>query len=50
MIKPDTAVGLTPTVRGIRKRKDITINIEQLSGPVGARVIYFPEHRPGGNI
>ena len=30
MIKPYTAVGLIPTVRGIRKRKDITINLEHL--------------------
>ena len=28
MIKPYTAVGLIPTVRGIRKREDITINLE----------------------
>ncbi|WP_394847015.1 hypothetical protein LZC95_06050 [Pendulispora brunnea] len=30
MIKPYTAVGLIPTVRGIRKRADIGINIEHL--------------------
>ena len=30
MIKPYTAVGLIPTVRGIRKRKDIKINLEHL--------------------
>ena len=29
MIKPYTAVGLIPTVRGIRKRSDIMINLEQ---------------------
>ena len=28
MIKPYTAVGLIPTVRGIRKRKDIMINLD----------------------
>ena len=33
MIKPYTAVGLIPTVRGIRKRKDIQINLEHLSPP-----------------
>ena len=31
MIKPYTAVGLIPTVRGIRKRKDIRINLDHLS-------------------
>ena len=30
MIKPYTAVGLIPTVRGIRKRKDIKVNLEHL--------------------
>ena len=30
MIKPYTAVGLIPTVRGIRSRKDIKINLEHL--------------------
>ena len=30
MIKPYTAVGLIPTVRGIRKREDIAINLEHL--------------------
>ena len=30
MIKPYTAVGLIPTVRGIRKRADIRINLEHL--------------------
>ena len=31
MIKPYTAVGLIPTVRGIRKRKDIKINLKHLA-------------------
>src|SRR5207247_3973986 len=31
MVKPYTCVGLVPTVRGIRKRKDIKINLEHLS-------------------
>ena len=31
MIKPYTAVGLIPSVRGIRKRKDINIYLEHLS-------------------
>ena len=31
MIKPYTAVGLIPTVRGIRKRADIKLNLEHLS-------------------
>ena len=54
MIKPYTAVGLVPTVRGIRKRKDIMINLEHLSHLVKAaswlssldlpvRLIAFPE-------
>src|SRR5215831_1163865 len=54
MIKPYTAVGLIPTVRGIRKRADITINLEHLSHLVKAaswlsgldlpvRLIAFPE-------
>src|SRR3989442_11029906 len=54
MIKPYTAVGLIPTVRGIRKRKDIKINLEHLSHLVKAaswlsaldipvRLIGFPE-------
>ena len=30
MIKPYTAVGLIPTVRGIRSRKDIKVNLEHL--------------------
>src|SRR5262247_1236705 len=30
MIKPYTAVGLIPTVRGIRKREDIKLNLEHL--------------------
>jgi hypothetical protein len=32
VVKPYTAVGLIPVVRGIRKRKDIAINLEHLSG------------------
>src|SRR5712664_3245187 len=54
MIKPYTAVGLIPTVRGIRKRKDIKINLEHLTHLVKAaawlssldipvRLIAFPE-------
>src|SRR5213593_2217261 len=54
MIKPYTAVGLIPTVRGIRKRKDIKINLEHLHHLVKAaswlsaldlpvRLIAFPE-------
>src|SRR5262249_41545125 len=54
MIKPYTAVGLIPTVRGIRKRKDIMTNLEHLSHLVKAaswlssldlpvRLIAFPE-------
>src|SRR5207247_103907 len=54
MIKPYTAVGLIPTVRGIRKRKDIKINLDHLSHLVKAaswlssldlpvRLIAFPE-------
>src|SRR3979411_411546 len=31
MISPYTAVGLVPTVRGIRKRDDIKINLEHLA-------------------
>ncbi len=31
MVQPYTAVGLIPTVRGIRKRADIKINLEHLS-------------------
>src|SRR2546428_239471 len=30
MISPYTAVGLVPTVRGIRRREDIKINLEHL--------------------
>src|SRR5271157_4694971 len=30
MIKPYTAVGLIPTVRGIRKREDIAVNLDNL--------------------
>ena len=31
MISPYTAVGLVPTVRGIRRREDIKINLEHLA-------------------
>ena len=31
MIKPYTAVGLIPTVRGIRKREDIAVNLEHIA-------------------
>ena len=54
MIRPYTAVGLIPTVRGIRRRKDIQINLDHLSHLVKAaswlssldlpvRLIAFPE-------
>src|SRR3989442_3427582 len=54
MVKPYTAVGLIPTVRGIRKRKDIKINLDHLSHLVKAvswlsslhlpvRLIAFPD-------
>jgi len=54
MIKPYTAVGLIPTVRGIRTRADIKINLEHLAHLVKAaswlssldlpvRLIAFPE-------
>src|SRR5918912_2083756 len=54
MINPYTAVGLIPTVRGIRRRADIAINLEHLSHLVKAaswlsgldlpvRLIAFPE-------
>src|SRR2546422_5803998 len=54
MIKPYTAVGLVPTVRGIRKRGDIKLTLEHLSHLVKAaswlssldipvRLIAFPE-------
>src|SRR5438552_12399194 len=54
MIKPYTAVGLIPTVRGIRKRADIMRNLEHLTHLVKAaawlssldlpvRLIAFPE-------
>src|ERR1700693_2765767 len=36
MISPYTAVGLVPTVRGIRKREDIKINLEHLAHLVKA--------------
>src|SRR5919198_1026991 len=54
MIKPYTAVGLIPSVRGIRSRKDIKVNLEHLQHLVKAaswlsaldipvRLIAFPE-------
>src|SRR5437879_10564668 len=54
MIQPYPAVGLIPTVRGIRTRKDIRLNLEHLSHLVKAaswlssldlpvRLIAFPE-------
>ncbi len=54
MIKPYTAVGLIPTVRGIRRRKDIKLNLDHLKHLVKAaswlssldlpvRLIAFPE-------
>jgi beta-ureidopropionase len=36
LIKPYTAVGLIPTVRGIRKRADIRVNLEHLKHLVKA--------------
>jgi beta-ureidopropionase len=36
MIKPYTAVGLIPTVRGIRRRRDIKLNLEHLKHLVKA--------------
>src|SRR5689334_7989453 len=36
MIQPYTAVGLIPTVRGIRKRADIQVNIEHITHLVKA--------------
>src|SRR6266436_6958555 len=36
MISPYTAVGLVPTVRGIRKREDIKINLDHLAHLVKA--------------
>src|SRR6266542_1147360 len=36
MIKPYTAVGLVPTMRGIRRRDDIAVNLEHLSHLVKA--------------
>ena len=55
-IKPYTAVGLVPTVRGIRKRADIRLNLEHLKHLVKAaawlssldlpvRLIAIPEGR-----
>src|SRR5262249_40410421 len=54
MIKPYMAVGLIPTVRGIRQRKDIKINLEHLhhlvkapawpaNRSIAVRLIAFPE-------
>src|SRR5215468_12589673 len=54
MTKPYMAVGLIPTVRGIRKRRDIKINLEHLHHLVKAaawlsslsipvRLVAFPE-------
>ncbi len=36
MVKPYTAVGLIPSVRGIRRRKDIQINLDHLKHLVKA--------------
>src|SRR3979490_1818850 len=36
MVSPYTAVGLVPTVRGIRRREDIEINLEHLAHLVKA--------------
>ena len=36
MIRPYTAVGLVPTVRGIRKREDISANLEHITHMVKA--------------
>jgi beta-ureidopropionase len=36
MIKPYTAVGLIPTVRGIRRRADIQVNLEHVSAVIKA--------------
>jgi beta-ureidopropionase len=36
MIKPYTAVGLVPTVRGIRRRADIAVNLEHITHMVKA--------------
>src|SRR4051794_37476090 len=36
MVKPYTAVGLVPAVRGIRKRADIQLNIEHISHMIKA--------------
>ena len=52
MIKPYTAVGLIPTVRGIRTRKDIQINLEHLRHLVKAAVgdtIRFQPTNPSHN-
>ena len=36
MIRPYTVVGLVPTVRGIRKRDDIAVNLEHIAHMVKA--------------
>ncbi len=36
MIRPYTVVGLIPTVRGIRKRDDIAVNLEHIAHMVKA--------------
>jgi hypothetical protein len=36
MVKPYTAVGLIPTVRGIRRRADIQVNLEHVSTVIKA--------------
>ncbi len=46
MIKPYTAVGLIPTVRGIRTRADIKRNLEHLSHLVKA-ASWPPDRLPG---
>ena len=38
MIKPFTTVGLVPTIRGIRSRKDIKNNLEHLKHLVKAAI------------
>ena len=47
MIKPYTAVGLIPTVRGIRKREDIKINLEHLSPPREGGLVAVEPRSPG---
>jgi hypothetical protein len=41
-IKPYTAVGLIPAVRGIRKRADIRVNLDHLKHLVKAAVCHEP--------